>query len=52
MEESDLEFYSLVVTDEAHPNNFTMEFSDTPDADKIWRVEFVSGMPALTGFDH
>jgi hypothetical protein len=46
----ELTFYTLNITDEEHPDDFTFEFADSRD-DRVWRVGFISGEPNETGFD-
>ncbi len=46
-----LDFYTLDVTDEQHPDDFNFEFIESRDDSRVWRVEFVAGEPKHTGFD-
>jgi len=48
--EATLDFYVLDVADDV---SFTMEFVAQDDdwVDRVWRVEFESGVPMRTGFD-
>jgi hypothetical protein len=48
---SSLELYSLNITDTAHPNNYTLEFTDIPDACGIWQVEFIDNIPQIAGYE-
>jgi hypothetical protein len=45
------EVYGLDVTDENHPDDFTLEFVADGDDSGSWRVEFEAGQPKRTGFD-
>jgi len=47
-----LDIYSLDVSDEKHPDDFTMEFLADKDDSRVWFVEFKSGQPKRTGFDN
>ncbi len=45
------EVYGLDVTEENHPDDFTLEFVADGDDSRVWRVEFEAGQPKRTGFD-
>jgi hypothetical protein len=46
-----LDFYQLLLDDEQHPDNFTLEFLDPRDDSRVWRVGFVKDEPTDTSFD-
>lgn len=46
-----LDFWSLEITDEQRPDDFTFEFLEPRDDSRTWRVEFAAGEPKHTGFD-
>ena len=46
-----LEFYSLDLLWVDKSENFTFEFIANNDDSCVWRVEFIEGKPAQTGFD-
>lgn len=46
-----LDFYSFEFLWETKPDDFAFEFLADGDDSSIWRVEFVSGKPATSGFD-
>jgi len=46
-----LDFYMLDVADERSPDDFTLEFVNDADGDRVWRVEFQAGQPKNAGFD-
>lgn len=46
-----LELYGLDVTEEDHPDDFTLEFVADGEDSQVWRVEFEAGEPKRTGFD-
>jgi hypothetical protein len=46
-----LKVYGLEIPDQKHADDFSLEFLADGDDSRVWRVEFESGQPKLTGFD-
>ena len=51
LHQAHLDFYSLEFLWEDRPDDFAFEFLLAGDESRIWRVEFVAGQPAISGFD-